>query len=63
VFNDKLKEWEDYYNDNRPHGGLDGQAPRDFYNEPRPSPAPTNVSGTARCLEGVTSLPSTQDVS
>ncbi len=30
VFNDKLKEWEDYYNYynyHRPHGALDGQTP------------------------------------
>jgi transposase InsO family protein len=27
VFNDKLKDWEDYYNYHRPHGGLDGQTP------------------------------------
>jgi transposase InsO family protein len=27
VFNDKLQEWEDYYNYHRPHGGLDGQTP------------------------------------
>jgi hypothetical protein len=27
VFNDKLQEWEDFYNDHRPHGGLDGQTP------------------------------------
>lgn len=27
LFNDKLREWEDYYNYNRPHGGLDGQTP------------------------------------
>nr|WP_306996177.1 integrase core domain-containing protein [Amycolatopsis thermophila] len=27
VFNDKLKEWEDYYNYHRPHGGLGGQTP------------------------------------
>ncbi|MEX2133133.1 MAG: IS481 family transposase, partial [Acidimicrobiia bacterium] len=25
--NDKLQEWEDFYNFNRPHGGLDGQTP------------------------------------
>jgi len=25
--NDKLREWEDYYNYNRPHGALDGQTP------------------------------------
>src|SRR4051812_18335455 len=27
LFNDKLKEWEDYYNYHRPHGALDGQTP------------------------------------
>jgi transposase InsO family protein len=27
VFNDKLKDWEDYYNYHRPHGGLAGQTP------------------------------------
>src|SRR5436190_2856306 len=27
LFNDKLREWEDYYNYNRPHGALDGQTP------------------------------------
>jgi len=27
LFNDKLQEWEDYYNYQRPHGGLDGQTP------------------------------------
>lgn len=27
VFNGKLREWEDYYNYARPHGGLGGQTP------------------------------------
>ena len=27
LFNQKLREWEDYYNYHRPHGGLDGQTP------------------------------------
>lgn len=27
LFNDKLKQWEDYYNFDRPRGGLDGQTP------------------------------------
>jgi len=27
VFNDKLQQWQDYYNYQRPHGGLDGQTP------------------------------------
>ena len=26
-FDDKLREWEDYYNYHRPHGGLSGQTP------------------------------------
>ena len=29
VFNQKLQEWENFYNYNRPHGGLDGQTPYD----------------------------------
>jgi transposase InsO family protein len=27
LFNEKLQEWENYYNYHRPHGGLDGQTP------------------------------------
>jgi transposase InsO family protein len=27
VFNNRLQEWEDYYNFHRPHGGLGGQTP------------------------------------
>lgn len=27
LFNDRLTEWENYYNYDRPHGGLDGQTP------------------------------------
>ena len=27
IFNDKLQEWEDYYNFHRPHGSLAGQTP------------------------------------
>jgi transposase InsO family protein len=27
LFNDKLREWEDYYNCHRPHGALEGQTP------------------------------------
>ena len=27
LFNDKLREWEDYCNYHRPHGALDGQTP------------------------------------
>jgi transposase InsO family protein len=27
LFNDRLQEWEDFYNYNRPHGALEGQTP------------------------------------
>jgi hypothetical protein len=27
LFNEKLREWENYYNYDRPHGALDGQTP------------------------------------
>jgi len=27
LFNDRLREWEDFYNFNRPHGALGGQTP------------------------------------
>lgn len=29
LFNDKLREWEDYYDYHRPHGALDGQTPHE----------------------------------
>ena len=29
LFNEKLQEWEDFYNFHRPHGGLGGQTPYD----------------------------------
>ncbi|HEX9542413.1 MAG TPA: hypothetical protein VGA04_30170, partial [Streptosporangiaceae bacterium] len=47
VFNDKLREWEDYYNYQRLHGGLDGQTPYErLLRGPTPRPSPTNVSRT-----------------
>jgi len=27
LFNDRLQQWEDYYNYDRPHGALNGQTP------------------------------------
>ena len=30
LFNEKLKEWEDFYNYNRPHAALFGQIPLYF---------------------------------
>jgi transposase InsO family protein len=37
LFNDKLREWEDYYNYHRPHGGL---AARPLRETPREDPHP-----------------------
>jgi len=48
VFNDKLREWENFSNYHRPHGGLGGQTRlKDSRSEPRPgvsvsrTPSPT----------------------
>ena len=46
LFNQKLKEWEDYYNYHRPHGRLGGQTPtNDCYKDPGPTcHRPTSVT-------------------
>ncbi len=33
LFNDKLKEWEDFYNYGRPHAALGGQTPCERFRE------------------------------
>ena len=38
LFNDRLKEWEESYNYNRPHGGLDGQTPYERLRQQTQSP-------------------------
>ena len=38
LFNDKLQEWEDFYNYNRPHGGLGGQTPYERLRQKTTSP-------------------------
>ena len=38
LFNDKLQEWEDFYNFNRPHGGLGGQTPYERLRQKTTSP-------------------------
>ncbi len=52
AFNDKLKEWEDYYNYHRPHGGLAGQTPYERLLPEDPTPHPrvstTRSSSTPR---------------
>jgi transposase InsO family protein len=39
LFNDKLQEWEDFYNFNRPHGGLNGQTPYERLRQKTTAPA------------------------
>jgi transposase InsO family protein len=39
LFNERLKEWEDFYNLNRPHGGLGGQTPYERLREKTRAPA------------------------
>jgi transposase InsO family protein len=38
VFNERLREWEDFYNFNRPHGGLGGQTPYERLRQKTGSP-------------------------
>jgi len=38
LFNDKLQEWENFYNYSRPHGGLDGQTPYERLKQKTTSP-------------------------
>ncbi|HSJ82726.1 MAG TPA: IS481 family transposase, partial [Acidimicrobiia bacterium] len=38
LFNDKLQEWENFYNFNRPHGALDGQTPYERLKQKTQSP-------------------------
>jgi len=33
LFNEKLREWEDFYNYQRPHAALNGQTPYERFRE------------------------------
>ena len=46
VFNNKLQEWEDYYNYHRPHGGLGGQTPYERHAR-RPGPGCNGTTSVA----------------
>ena len=39
LFSTKLQECEDFYNFNRPHGGLDGQTPYERLRQKTTAPA------------------------
>jgi hypothetical protein len=49
VFNDKLQEWEDFYNYHRPHGSLGGQTPYERLSSARRPECkqPSSVAQTA----------------
>jgi transposase InsO family protein len=38
LFNDRLKKWENFYNFDRPHGALEGQAPYERLRQKTTSP-------------------------
>ena len=38
LFNDRLQEWEDFYNFSQPHGGLGGQTPYERLRQKTTSP-------------------------
>ena len=48
VFNDKLREWKDFYNYHRPHGDLDGQTPYESSSN-QPRPGRNRSSSVAHC--------------
>lgn len=55
VFNDKLKEWEDFYNYHRPYGGLGGQTPYERLKQRtqarvNPSPSLAQLEQVARTV-------------
>ena len=54
IFNNKLQEWEDYYNYHRPHGGLDGQTPYERLRQKTQTPAVTDERQSHNCVRGGT---------
>ena len=47
LFNDKLQEWEDFYNFHRPHGGLGGQTPYERLRQKTTTPGRKRPSSVA----------------
>ena len=52
VFNNKLREWEDYYNYHRPHGGLAGQTPYERLRQITQTPAVTDERQSHNLFSG-----------
>jgi hypothetical protein len=50
LFNDKLQEWEDYYNYHRPQAGLVGQTPYERLKEKTNSTNPDTIVKDVRQL-------------
>ena len=44
LFNDKLAEWENFYNYHRPHGGLGGQTPYERLKQKTQTPVKRSTS-------------------
>jgi transposase InsO family protein len=44
LFNDKLAEWENFYNYHRPHGGLGGQTPYERLKQKTQAPVKRSTS-------------------
>lgn len=61
MFNDRLQAWEDYYNFERPHGGLDGQTPYERLKQKTRQPScqpPTSAAQLAITEQQAQRLPS-----
>jgi len=56
VFNNKLREWEDYYNYHRPHGGLAGQTPYERLRQITATPAVTDERQSHRHIRSANNL-------
>jgi hypothetical protein len=56
LFNNKLQEWEDYYNYHRPHGALGGQTPYERLTRKHTQTSPIYRSRTPASVTSVTQL-------
>jgi transposase InsO family protein len=57
LFNDKLAEWENFYNYHRPHGGLGGQTPYERLKQKTQTPVKRSTSAAHRRVMRAVSKP------